>query len=53
MSCRIFWNEARLELIEKAVLLFNKSFQRKIFPNWKIAFTIPLFKRGDESLPSN
>ena len=33
-------------------LLFNKSFQCKIFPNnCKITFVIPLFKSGDKSLP--
>ena len=42
------------EVAKPLSLLFNKSFQCKIFPNnWKIAFIIPLFKRGDKSLPSN
>ena len=42
------------EVAKPLCLLFNKSFQCKIFPNnWKIAFVIPLFKRGDKSLPSN
>jgi hypothetical protein len=42
------------EVAKPLFLLFNKSFQCKIFPNnCKIAFIIPLFKRGDKSLPSN
>jgi hypothetical protein len=42
------------EVAKPLSLLFNKSFQCKIFPNnWKIAFIIPLYKRGDKSLPSN
>ena len=42
------------EVAKPLCLLFNKSFQCKIFPNnWKIAFIIPLFKRGDKFLPSN
>ena len=42
------------EVAKTLCLLFNKSFQCKIFPNnWKIAFIIPLYKRGDKSLPSN
>jgi hypothetical protein len=33
------------EVAKPLSLLFNKSFQSKIFPNnWKIAFIIPLFK---------
>jgi hypothetical protein len=36
------------EVAKPLSLLFSKSFQCKIFPNnWKIAFIIPLFKRGD------
>ena len=42
------------EVAKSLCFLFNKYFQCKIFPNnWKIAFIIPLFKRGDKSLPSN
>ena len=42
------------EVAQPLSLLFNKSFQCKIFPyNWKIAFIIPLFKRADKFLPSN
>jgi hypothetical protein len=42
------------EVAKLLFLLFNKSFQCKIFPNnCKIAFLIPLFKSGDKSLPSN
>jgi hypothetical protein len=38
------------EVAKPLSLLFNKSFQCKIFPNnWKIAFIIPLFKRSDKS----
>ena len=42
------------EVAKPLCLLFNKSFQCKIFPNnWKTAFVIPLFKNGNTSLPSN
>jgi hypothetical protein len=41
------------EVAKPLCLLFNKSFQCKIFHNnWKITFIIPLFKKGDKSLPS-
>ena len=41
------------EVAQPLSLLFNKSFQCKIFHNnWKITFIIPLFKKGDKSLPS-
>ena len=42
------------EVAKPLCLLFNKSFQCKIFPNnWKTAFVIPLFKNDNKSLPSN
>ena len=42
------------EVAKPLCLLFNKSFQCKIFPNnWKTAFVIPLSKNGNKSLPLN
>ena len=38
------------EVAKPLCLLFNKSFQCKIFPNnWKTAFVIPLFKNDNKS----
>ena len=35
-------------------ILMNRSFNEGIFPEtWKIANVIPIFKKGDKSLPSN
>ena len=35
-------------------IIFNKSLQQSRYPtNWKLAHVIPVFKKGDSSLPSN
>ena len=35
-------------------MLFNRSMQEMVFPGqWEISHVIALFKKGDESLPSN
>jgi hypothetical protein len=35
-------------------MLFNRSIQEMVFPGqWEISHVIALFKKGDESLPSN
>jgi hypothetical protein len=35
-------------------IIFNKSLQQSKYPtNWKLAHAIPVFKKGDSSLPSN
>jgi hypothetical protein len=35
-------------------IIFNKSLQQSKYPtNWKLAHVIPVFKKGDSSLPSN
>ena len=42
------------EIAKPLPLLFNRSIQEMVFPDqWKIAHVIALFKKGDESLPSN
>ena len=35
-------------------VLFNRSFQEGCFPaSWKVALVVPVFKKGDRSLPGN
>lgn len=44
----------KLDISKPLCMLFNKSLQERTFPSdWKNAFVIPLFKKGDKSLPSN
>ena len=43
------------EFISKPLfILMNRPFNEGIFPDsWKVANVVPIFKKGDESLPSN
>ena len=41
-------------VLKPLCILMNSSFEEGIFPDiWKIANVIPIFKKGDESQPSN
>ncbi len=53
ISNRILIN-AKDELATPLSMLFNKSLRECAFPSdWKLSNVIPLFKKGDKSLPSN
>ena len=46
--------ETRETICKPLTILFNKSIQHKVYPKlWKQATVMPLFKKGDKSMPSN
>ena len=49
-----FFKEAAFELTKPLSILFQKSLDTSIIPSmWKTADVVPVFKKGDQKLPSN